>query len=68
MDDSKSATEILMSAMEDFGGSEPRAIIVIFSNEDEDIIIRSNMRRAEAVGFCEIAKDMILKQGGDLDG
>ena len=56
------ATEVVMKALEDFGESEATSIMVLYINKDEDIVCHSNMKRVEAVGILEVAKNLIFER------
>lgn len=57
----KSATEILAQAMEDFGHCEPRTVMVIYTNVNDEVVMQSNAKRCEGLGMIEISRQMILK-------
>lgn len=59
------ATEVVMKTMEDFAESEAKSIMILYTNEDDDVICQSNMRRVEALGMLELAKFMILRRKED---
>ena len=56
----KSATQIVLETMEEFSRSEPRQIVILFTNEDDQLVIKTNTSRAGAVGMLECAKRMVL--------
>jgi hypothetical protein len=58
--DERSASEILVEAMEEFGRCEPRKVVITWTNENDDVVLKTNARRAECVGLLEIAHKMAL--------
>jgi hypothetical protein len=63
----QTGTEVLVRAMEDFGVSEPRAVVVLYTNEDDDVVCHTNVKRVEAVGLLEVAKDLVLRKYQNAD-
>lgn len=55
------ATEVLIAAMEDFGECDPRSVMVIFTNAEDEVVCHSNVRRCEGLGMLEVAREMVLK-------
>jgi hypothetical protein len=48
----RTATEILMSVLDDFAENEGRRVVVIWTNDAEEIVLTTNARRPEAIGLC----------------
>jgi hypothetical protein len=66
-DEMATATEVLVKTMEDFSNSEARSIMVIYTNENDDVVCHSNVKRCEGLGMLKVAEQMILRQV-DSDG
>jgi hypothetical protein len=60
MEGSKSPTEYLVEAMEDFSRSEPREFILVWSNEENEIVVRSNTGTTGCLGLLEFAKWFVI--------
>ena len=58
--DDRSASQVLMDALSDFTSSEGQSVILVYTNDQEDVVVKSNCRRPEAIGLIEIAKHMIM--------
>lgn len=56
----KTASQLLIEVMEGFGESEPRGILVLYTNEAGELNITANVGRSESIGLLEIAKWMML--------
>ncbi len=59
----KSVDQILMDCMADYASDKPQRVVVIYTTEAGEVVIRSNARRCEGVGIVETAKDMLLRGG-----
>ena len=57
-------TDVLIKAMEEFGNSEPTAVMVVFSSQNGDMDILSNCSQLTTIGLAEYAKDRCLRQLG----
>lgn len=56
----RTANETVISAMEEFSTSEPKAVVIIFTDHNGDIIIKGNTGKCLALGLIENAKHLIL--------
>lgn len=57
----QTATEILMTCLEDFGEDEPENVIVVWNTKSGDMAWLSNIRFTSAkVGLLELAKSHVL--------
>jgi len=56
----RTANETVISAMEEFSVAEPKAVVIIFTDENGDVIIKGNTGKCLALGLIENAKHMIL--------
>jgi len=65
----KTATQTVFDTMEELSKSEGQSIIVVFTNDSGEVVVKSNVGRVEAVGLLEVAKEMTLnrycQEGGD---
>ena len=59
----RTGTETLIAAMEEFGQSEPKAVVVIYANEDGEVLISGNTGKCMALGLIETGKAIILSGG-----
>jgi hypothetical protein len=55
----ETATETLVHALERFGEDEPESVIVIWTTESGDVIVRANVGKCMALGMMEMAKKMV---------
>ena len=61
--DDNSATHVLIRTMEEFGQSEPTAVLVIFVCEDGSVKYSSNIDGAMMkLGMLEFAKALVLNR------
>lgn len=59
----RTATETLLSCMEDFGESEPKECMVIYTNENGDMCFSSTTDSLVIkLGLLELSKQYILKK------
>ena len=58
----RTATKVLMDAMEDFGTAEPDRILVLFNNADGDFCVTSNCSRSEMLGLMEMARIHLIRK------
>lgn len=58
-----SCSELLIEVLEKFGSSEPQRIVVVYCNEDNQIWLCTNAKKAEVIGLLEIAKDVAINSG-----
>jgi hypothetical protein len=56
----RSANETIIRAMEEFAISEPKAIVIIHTDESGELVITGNTGKCLALGMIETAKYMIL--------
>ena len=56
----RSANDTIIRAMEEFGISEPKAIVIIHTDESGELVINGNTGKCLALGMIETAKHMIL--------
>lgn len=62
----RSATDTLMSAMEDFGESEPKECMVIWTDEGGDICWSSTTdSQAMKLGMLEMVKQLVIGRIGE---
>lgn len=57
--------DLLMEVMEDFGETEPVDVLVVYTNENEELVMKSNCRRTTLVGLLECAKNAALNFSGE---
>lgn len=50
------ASELLMSVLDDFSKVEGKQIVIIYTNEDETVTLKTNTTNTHVVGMCEYAK------------
>lgn len=50
----------MIRALEEFGDSEARAVVIIHTNEKGQVMINSNAGRCSAIGMMRTAEHMIL--------
>lgn len=62
--DEQSATSILMEVMEEFGDAEPEDFLAIWTNKSGEIVIKSNCRKARALGLAAYADKWISQEAG----
>jgi hypothetical protein len=62
MADTRTATEVLIQAMEEFAKSEGREVIVVFTDESGDLVRMSNAPLNAQVGLLECAKQGVLRR------
>lgn len=60
--DKRSSTDILMNALEEFGKSEAKSVMVIWTDEAGDVCICSNATRTQGLGFCAYVKESIIRE------
>ncbi len=56
----RTANETIIRAMEEFGISEPKGIVIIHTDESGELVINGNTGKCLALGMIETAKHMIL--------
>jgi hypothetical protein len=57
----KSPTEYLVEAMEDFNRSEPQEFILVWANEENEVVVRSNTGTLGCLGLLEFAKHYLVE-------
>ena len=60
MAETRSSPDVLIQALEEFGKSEAKAVVVIFTDEANEIVIMSNASRSQWIGLCEYGKQSII--------
>jgi hypothetical protein len=65
--ETKTPSQVLMDAMSLFSESEPVSLVVIFTNRDGELIIKSEETRTLALGLLEAAKHLVLNGSSDGD-
>jgi hypothetical protein len=55
-EDFQSITDWFIDVMAEFGQAEPTAMVVVFIDEQKDLIVRTTTGRAHAIGMLESAK------------
>lgn len=66
-EDSNSATDTLVRVMEQFSGSEAVSVIVIWTDENDEIWMDKNCYDTQAVGLLEFAKHSLLNPADEED-
>lgn len=56
----RTASATMIRALEEFGDSEARAVVIIHTNEKGQVMINSNAGRCSAIGMMRTAEHMIL--------
>ena len=54
-----STTDVLIKVMDELADKEGRGILVIWTNEEDELCWAGNTRKPAAVGFCDITKDFL---------
>ncbi len=66
--DDRSPNDVMMVCLEDFGKSEPRAVLVIYVNDDGDLCTSSSSASLSLkIGMLEMAKDLMLHRARGMD-
>lgn len=60
LDATRTCSEVLFAALEEFAKSEATSVLVIFTDEGGDLVIMRNANDSHALGMCEFAKQRIL--------
>lgn len=55
-----------METLEEFGSSEGSEVVIIFTNQDRDVVLKTNCRRPTALGLLDIGHAMALNNGESL--
>lgn len=55
------ASEALMNAMERFSAGEPLAVVIIWTNDKNELNMESNCLSSQALGLCAYAKEDLLR-------
>lgn len=55
-------TELLMKCAQDFSACEPKEIVIIYTNEEDDIVVEAHISRTHALGIIEAAKQIVLER------
>ena len=58
----KTPSEMVIECLDDFSASEPKDLIIVFSNDEGELIWATNLSETRAIGLLECAKHWILKQ------
>ena len=56
----RTAQETVIRAMEEFAVSEPKAVVIIHTDEAGELVVTGNTGKCQALGMIETAKHMIL--------
>ena len=56
----RTATATLIRAMESFSASEPKAVLIIHTDESGAVVVTANVGKCLALGMIETVKHMIL--------
>ena len=56
----KKSSDWLIDVFSEFSRGEPTAIAVIFTDENGDLVIKTQERRIVVIGLLEAAKNLIL--------
>lgn len=57
-DAARSCTQILIEALEEFGEIEPKTLVLIYINEDGELILKRNANHTQLIGMCDAGKEM----------
>ena len=60
-DKARTCTEVLMCAMESFGESELKAIVVLYVDEGGDVVILRNASHTQTIGLCEYGRQIAIR-------
>jgi hypothetical protein len=52
-------TEILLKTLEHFGESEAEAVVVLYINKNDEIVITRNAKNTLALGLCEYGRQSV---------
>lgn len=61
-DKARTCTEVLMQAMEEFGESEAKAVVILFVDEAGDAVIMRNASNTQTIGLCEYGKESAMRR------
>lgn len=56
----RTATETVMKALEEFGEAEPKAVIIIHTDVNGQVVLTANTLKCTALGMMVTAQHMIL--------
>jgi hypothetical protein len=51
-------TDLLMGVLEEFGNCEAKSVIVLYLNENDEIILRRNTGNSLTIGLCDYGKQV----------
>ncbi len=60
----RTASETIISAMGEFSKIEPKALVILHTDESGALVITANTGKCLALGMIEMAKHMILAGEG----
>lgn len=64
-DKRKSPSELLVECLDDFANSESRDILIIFTNENDETVLKTNgLRTPTVLGLLDIGRDIVKKNLG----
>lgn len=61
-DEIPSCTDILIKALEDFGIAEPASLVLLYTNNEGEIVLTRNASHTQAIGLCEYGKQAALRR------
>ena len=49
-----------MEIFDDFSKSEPESVVVVYTNENRDLVVKTNQGRLMIIGMLEAAKFLVI--------
>jgi hypothetical protein len=56
----RNATDTVVAALESFGESEPKSLLIIHTNDSGNVVVTANCGKVMGLGLVETVKAMIL--------
>lgn len=60
-------TELLIKALEDFGTAEPTSVVILYTNQEGELIMMRNATHTQLIGLCEYGKQAGLRRIFETD-